>query len=398
MIEIVYPVYQTDETEVENNNASKFKSLKIAGDFNNWQIEPMVQSELDSKAVWIYQIKDSLLSNCKNLNDKNEILIHFKFIDDNGDWFIVPDYSSEPDEHNNINNVKVAKPNDPIGKQDEIETEGVIKRQDSQTSSRKDIKPESEEPIIETPEATPDVPSSTQGEDIVIEEQDDNSDENLKPKDTVEEKEEENPFDVPDEVIEEPDTVKENSIPFDGNTSYNNNSDNNILEECPANSLDAKNDSIPSESSTEPTFTEKEQDSKSVTNEVMPAVKKENNVKTEKTTTNSPELPTEFHESSVAEKSTEEEEEEEAVSPKKLDVPDSTNMLDSPVAPVAVSAAQAQGNSNTEIDVDIENHDLTVTNKNTEDYENTLRRLLKGFCSWFSWLFGIFHSHEEQSH
>ncbi|CAL9736907.1 hypothetical protein MOSE0_K10440 [Monosporozyma servazzii] len=394
MIEIIYPVYQTDETEVENNNASKFKSLKIAGDFNNWQIEPMVQSEVDSKAVWIYQIKDSLLSNCKNLNDKNEILIHFKFIDDNGDWFIVPDYSSELDEHNNINNVKVAKPNDPIGKQDEIESEGVIKRQDSQTSSWKDTKLESEEPIIETPEATPDVSSSTQGKDIVIEEQDDNSDENLKPKDTVEEKEEEHPIDVPDEVIEEPDTVKENSVPFDGNTSYNNNSDNNILEECPANSLDVKNDSITTECSTEPTFTEKEQDSKSVTIEAMPVVKKENDIKTEKTTTNSPELPTEFRESSVAEKSTEE---EEAVSPKKLDVPDSTNMLDSPVAPVAVSAAQAQGNSNTEIDVDIENHDLTVTNKNTEEYENTLRRLLKGFCSWFSWLFGIFHSHEEQS-
>lgn len=403
MIEIIYPVYQGDETEVENNNASKFNSLKIAGDFNNWQIEPMVQSELNSKAVWIYQIKDSLLSNCKNVNDKNEILIHFKFIDDNGNWFIVPDYSSEPDEHNNINNVKVAKPNNPIGKQDELDSEGMIGGQESHTPSSKDTKVESEEPIIETPEATPEVLPPSEGEDIIIEEQDDDLHERIKSNDAPEETEgEEHPVDIPDEVIEEPDTVNENSAPLTNNTSYNNNkhnndNSNNILEECPVNSVDVTTDSMPSESSPETTFGENEQDSKSITNEEIlqevPVVKKENNTPTT-TDSSQPEMTTQ---EATSDEHVLEEEQEEA-SAKKSDMPDSTNMLDSPVAPVAVSAVRAQDNSNTEINIDVENHDLTVKNKNTEDYENTLRRLLKGFCSWFSWLFGIFHSHEEPSH
>ncbi|CAL9728296.1 hypothetical protein MOUN0_D00848 [Monosporozyma unispora] len=409
MIEIVYPAYQGDKTEVENQNASKFKSLKIAGDFNNWQIEPMILSKVDSKPVWIYQIKDSLLSNCKNLNDKNEILVHFKFIDDNENWFIVPDYASEPDEHNNINNVKVAKPNAFSTEQDDkverdATTEVVNDGPESPSPSLKDMKLPSEEPIIETPEATPEV-GEQRKDDIVIEEEEDNDVEDaVANNDASEATKEEHPVDIPDEVIEEPDSVEEDKVPLPNNTTTTINNNDNILEECPENTPDVTNTQIPSESNLEAESkpVDNEQDSKSKIieqpNDVVPVVKEENvtneKEEEEETITKIPQPPTPSGEVATDKHTVK----AEFTSPKKIEEPDSTNMLDSPVAPVAVSAAQLQDDSNTEIEIDVENHDLTVKNKNTEEYQNILRRLVKGFCSWFSWLFGIFHSHGEQSH
>lgn len=93
MVEIVY-----------DDSKGSFKNLKIAGDFTDWKIEPMDQN---SQKQWVYTIDELFLNKKEGKGSPKEIRVHFKFIDDDDNWLVMDEFDSEPDEHNNINNVKV---------------------------------------------------------------------------------------------------------------------------------------------------------------------------------------------------------------------------------------------------------------------------------------------------
>lgn len=403
MIDIVYPVYQDQDTPGSTQDTPSFESLKIAGDFNNWQIEPMVKDDTnESKPVWKYHIGESQLKNCNKTNDRNDTVIHFKFIDDNDNWFIVPDYTSEPDEHNNINNVKIV-----ISKQQVHEEEGEQeeeKLKEDPSLAKTDIVDEgpetpepslkdeerltSQEPIIEEPEATSVLEKDgmeTREDDqqnVIIEEQDDDNGDEEEPQEQIGSE-----ADIPDEIIEEsePDTKSTDNV-------QELNSD--ILEECPDKTPDIVD--------------EKEQISNKIPSPVE--ISKELNIPQEQEVSSEQNAAPVINEdedknppSSIAPQSpntTNQHADDEFFSPRKFEDLDSNNMLDSPVAPVAVAAVQEPytDNTNADVNVDVENRDLTIKDKNSEEYQNILRRLLRGFCSWFSWLFRIFHSPEDGSH
>ncbi|SMN22555.1 similar to Saccharomyces cerevisiae YPL186C UIP4 Protein that interacts with Ulp1p, a Ubl (ubiquitin-like protein)-specific protease for Smt3p protein conjugates [Maudiozyma saulgeensis] len=97
MVEILIP----DEKQT-------FKSLKIAGDFTNWKIQPMVaisnDDSLEHVPAWKFNITDDMVKDYCSKESTEEIMIHFKFIDDNNNWFTSDNFDLIPDEHNNINN------------------------------------------------------------------------------------------------------------------------------------------------------------------------------------------------------------------------------------------------------------------------------------------------------
>ncbi|CAR29417.1 hypothetical protein ZYGR_0AD00990 [Zygosaccharomyces rouxii] len=81
---------------IYGHSADHFKELKVAGDFSQWEIKPM----LKNSEFWEYNFyKGSLPPEAKAL--------HFKFIDDNGIWFTDNDYAKETDANNNENNVRI---------------------------------------------------------------------------------------------------------------------------------------------------------------------------------------------------------------------------------------------------------------------------------------------------
>lgn len=49
--------------------------------------------------------------------------VHFKFIDDNGNWFTDEDYAKEVDEHSNENNVKVFSEDELTGEESEFDVD-----------------------------------------------------------------------------------------------------------------------------------------------------------------------------------------------------------------------------------------------------------------------------------
>lgn len=83
---------------IYRHKAKEFNELKIAGGFNNWEIVPMQWSP--AKEQWEYELD---LEKIPAALTK----IHFKFIDDQGNWFTDSNYAKEIDEHNNENNVKL---------------------------------------------------------------------------------------------------------------------------------------------------------------------------------------------------------------------------------------------------------------------------------------------------
>lgn len=366
MIEIVYPIIIQGENNDNDSNGSNFQNLKIAGDFNGWSIEPMKRELRGDNTVWCYEVNESQLVNCKNFNDKGQRLIHFKFIDDSQNWFIVNDYDSESDEHNNVNNVKAVTIED---KPTEVEKENIVVDEGPETPVPS-LKETSVEPTVEEPESTPDSSAQDEDKSIIIEEEHESEIEtNTEPNenetaDVLGKVSENNHIDIPDEIIEGTpgiDTKLED--------------DEVMVEEVPDQTPDTSNLIEETEIKEEiPTEPEAEEQDSLVSN--LKGVLFN---------------PTEHQGNHV------ESGDEEFFSPRKFEepheeqeVPVSSNMLDSPVAPVVVTAAEIQGETAT---VDIENNDLTVDNKNnTEEYENVLRRLLNGFCSWFQWLFGVFSS------
>lgn len=81
---------------IYSHAGDKFKELKIAGGFNKWEVVPMKWNA--TKDQWEYELKN-IPQDIKK--------IHFKFIDDSGNWFTDNNYAKEIDEHNNENNVKM---------------------------------------------------------------------------------------------------------------------------------------------------------------------------------------------------------------------------------------------------------------------------------------------------
>ncbi|CCE65042.1 hypothetical protein TPHA_0J02220 [Tetrapisispora phaffii CBS 4417] len=78
---------------------NKFRQLNIAGEFNDWKIVSMslVGEE------WVYKI------DFPELGDEPK-KFHFKFIDDNDNWFVGDNYPKELDKNSNENNVVIVDP------------------------------------------------------------------------------------------------------------------------------------------------------------------------------------------------------------------------------------------------------------------------------------------------
>ncbi|CAI4052945.1 Uip4p SKDI_16G0920 [Saccharomyces kudriavzevii IFO 1802] len=85
-------------TIVFDHPADDFPDLKIAGEFTNWEGVPM-EINVDT-GKWEYRFHDSSIT---KYDDKDKV--HFKFIDQNGNWFADDEYPKEVDEHSNENNV-----------------------------------------------------------------------------------------------------------------------------------------------------------------------------------------------------------------------------------------------------------------------------------------------------
>lgn len=82
-----------------------FKKLQIAGDFTNWQIEPMTKvSNVNKIACWQFVITNEMAEKYCTKESPDQTMIHFKFIGDDGNWFTSGDFDLVPDEHNNVNN------------------------------------------------------------------------------------------------------------------------------------------------------------------------------------------------------------------------------------------------------------------------------------------------------
>lgn len=88
------------EILIPDSNKS-FKALKIAGDFTDWEEKAM---DKVGDEAWSFQIDSSMVEKYCPKESPLEALIHFKFIDDNENWFTSDNFDLVPDEHNNINN------------------------------------------------------------------------------------------------------------------------------------------------------------------------------------------------------------------------------------------------------------------------------------------------------
>ncbi|KAG0672602.1 hypothetical protein C6P45_000033 [Maudiozyma exigua] len=90
-----------------------FKKLQIAGDFTNWEIEPMRKvsqsTEIAGSSGWQFIITNEMAEKYCNKESADETMIHFKFIGDDGNWFTSDDFDLVPDENNNINNAVLLK-------------------------------------------------------------------------------------------------------------------------------------------------------------------------------------------------------------------------------------------------------------------------------------------------
>ncbi|QHS76554.1 Uip4p [Saccharomyces paradoxus] len=99
-------------TIVFDHPAEDFPDLKIAGEFTDWEGVPMKINTDSGK--WEYEFDES--STTKH-NDKDKV--HFKFIDQNGNWFADDEYPKEIDEHSNENNVATLSNNEDGGSANE---------------------------------------------------------------------------------------------------------------------------------------------------------------------------------------------------------------------------------------------------------------------------------------
>ena len=107
MVDIVFPVIK-----------GSFSDLKIATNLNNWTIEHMHPvpnpSELNipsgitsEKDIWTYEIPDDVIAKLVSENGKDSSFrLHFKFVDDNSNWFTAGEFAKISDD-NNINNTLV---------------------------------------------------------------------------------------------------------------------------------------------------------------------------------------------------------------------------------------------------------------------------------------------------
>lgn len=393
-------MYHEDSTDIKRrSDALNFKSLKIAGDFNDWQIEPMELKDVGRQTFWIYSIEDSKLRNCKKLNDNGELLVHFKFIDDYNNWFTTSDYATEPDEHNNINNVEVV-----TYREKELEKDGDVAsvKEKMQGENIQKAATDSEPEILDEGPGSP-APSlkdrKAHLQNSFIKDFDVISDalqhlETTKTAvssyaSTINNKENKQ------ENKDMPNIVDESIIESESSSRKNEKSENDdIVEEYSDNNSKLN--------SSEQFQGEKQEDLIIFTNKY--SLNTYSNLGTHK-------LPIEANmqivsesgqvlqmPSSLQEVTTEnisdaqsKHEDEHVYHSKNNKELNSEIMLENPIAKTTSEESTHSDNSDLEKYVDVENHDLTVPNSATEGYQNILRRLLREFCSWFSWLFDVFN-------
>lgn len=102
---------------IYGHHADSFQNLKIAGDFSDW--EPLSMERSKDGDLWEYTID---LTKLPSGTEK----VHFKFIDDNGNWFTDEDYAKELDSSSNENNVRLFTEEELGGKDFEIDDEGPV--------------------------------------------------------------------------------------------------------------------------------------------------------------------------------------------------------------------------------------------------------------------------------
>lgn len=102
---------------IYGHSSDDYQNLKIAGDFSGWEPLPMGRNSITH--LWEHKVDFSKLPNGTEK-------VHFKFIDDNGNWFTDEDYPKEVDASSNENNVKLFTKEE-IGEEDpafEMDDEG----------------------------------------------------------------------------------------------------------------------------------------------------------------------------------------------------------------------------------------------------------------------------------
>lgn len=157
------------EILIPDTNES-FQALKIAGDFTDWKEQPM-QKVHGEGVGWSFVIESPMVEKYCPEGLPQEAMIHFKFIDDNGNWFTSDNFDLVPDEHNNINNAVLLHFQDGKLREDVAEEEvelpeSVAEEPDKTpepTLQATTPLPEPEEPEEpEVPEPTVPVPERTQ--------------------------------------------------------------------------------------------------------------------------------------------------------------------------------------------------------------------------------------------
>lgn len=403
MINIIYPVYHGDDTDIKRkSDALNFKSLKIAGDFNGWQIEPMELKDTDRQPFWIYSIEDSKLKNCKYLNDRGEMLVHFKFIDGYNNWFTVSDYATEPDEHNNINNVEVVRSMEEGIERDgkdapvkekiqeesiqkiatDSESEVLDEGPGSPASSLKDKEIQVQEPVIEYSDVVSDISQHSQTARI--------TENSLTPitDNDEDDQEKKSMSNVLNETIIESETSYQKKKKFENDSIIEEHLDSIPELISPQQIQKQEQENLINSNDEQPL------NAHSTVGPQIPLVETDTQIVLEKKQT--PQIPSLSQETMTENTPDTQLKSEDGLfyHPKKNEELDSKVMLENPVAQVQLEDSVHSDNSDLEKYVDVENHDLIIPDRTTEGYQNILRRLLKEFCSWFSWLFDVFNSSE----
>lgn len=86
------------------DRTKRFHELNVAGDFNNWSQCSMTYDPVE--LIWSYRLTKEDEDSCDKFDKDGDKTIHFKFIDQDGNWFTLDEFDTDLDEHNNVNNVQ----------------------------------------------------------------------------------------------------------------------------------------------------------------------------------------------------------------------------------------------------------------------------------------------------
>lgn len=117
-----------------------FQALKIAGDFTNWKIQPMIRQLSTTTGSWVFKITNDMVEKYCTEELQDQVLIHFKFIDDNNNWFTSDNFDLVSDENNNINNAVMLE-----------FSNGKLKEEDKFVSENESVSSRSVTPVTPAP-------------------------------------------------------------------------------------------------------------------------------------------------------------------------------------------------------------------------------------------------------